>query len=165
MAYLPMVPFMLASWRGRYDSPETSCVRCISIVMLCGSGGTVPVKAVCHMVVPLPSKTLAAAYVAEASLSAETVQPGRGNADPSGGPLLSRPISAADVHGPRLPASVRAVSLTYRAETAPKTARFADLSSAQVPLTTGVPQFTPSRLTEIEYWPILPLFDVSCRGR
>src|SRR5215471_14336535 len=133
--------------------------------MLCGSGGMVPVKAVCHIVVPLPSKTLAAAYFAEASLSAETAQPGRGNAGPSGGPSLSRPISAADVHGPRLPASVRAVSRTYRAETTLKTACLADLSSAQVPLATGAPQFIPFRLTEIEYWPILPFGDVSCRGR
>src|SRR5215472_5260136 len=160
-----MVPFMLLSWRGKYDSPETSCARCMSIVMLCGSGGTVPEKAVCHMVVPLPSRTLAAAYAAEAWLSAEAVQPVRDNAGPSGGPLLRRPISAADDQGPRLPASVRAVSRTYRAETLPKTARFWDLSSAQVPLTTGVPQFIPSRLTEIEYWPIFPLDDVSCRGR
>src|SRR5215831_11430517 len=165
MAYLPMVPFMLLSWRGRYDSPETRCTRCISIVMLCGSGGMVPVKAVCHMVVALPSKTLAAAYFAEASLSAETAQPVRGNAGPIGGPLLSRPISAADVHGPRLPASVRAVSRTYRAETLLKIACFEVSSSAHVPLTTGVPQLTPSRLKEIEYWPILPLDDVSCRGR
>src|ERR1700736_2578928 len=106
MAYLPMVPFMLVSWRGRYDNPETTFVLCISIVMLCGNGGMVPVYRVCHMVVPLPSKTFPAAYVAEASLSAEAVQPARGKAGPIGGSPPNRPISAADDHGPRLPASV-----------------------------------------------------------
>src|SRR5215510_12509866 len=74
-------------------------------------------------------------------------------------------MSAADVYGPRLPASVRAVSRTYRAETVLKTAVFRVLSSAQVPATTGFPQFCPFMLTEIEYWPISPLNDVSCRGR
>src|SRR5215469_391922 len=123
----------------------------MSIVMLCGSGGTVPVKAVCQMVVPLPSRTFAAVYVAEASLSAEAVQPVRGSAGPTGGSPPNRPISAADDHWPRLPASVKAVSRMYRAETLPKTAVFWDLSSAQVPMATGAPQFIPSMLTEIEY--------------
>src|SRR5258707_693405 len=76
-----------------------------------------------------------------------------------------RLISAADVHGPRLPASVKAVSRTYRQGTLLKTAIFRDLPSAQVPVATGVPQFIPFMLTEIEYWPIFPLDDVSCRGR
>src|SRR5215470_3144909 len=137
----------------------------MSIVILCGNGGTVPVKAVCHMVVPLPSRTFAAAYVAESSLSAEAVQAVRGSAGPIGGSPPNRPISAADDHGPRLPASVKAVSRTYRAETLPKTAVFRDLSSAQVPVATGAPQFIPSLLAEIEYRPILPLDDLSCRGR
>src|SRR5215831_106394 len=133
--------------------------------MLCGNGGTVPVKAVCHMVVPLPSRTLAAAYFAEAWLSAETVQPVRGSAGPVGGSPPNRPISAAADHGPRWPASVKAASRTYRAEMLLKTAVFRDLSSAQVPVITGVAQFIPSVLTEIEYWPILPLDDASCLGR
>src|SRR5215207_7556555 len=51
----------------------------------------------------------------------------------------SRLISAALVHGPRLPASVRAVSRTYRAGTAAKAAVFSVASSAHVPPATGVP--------------------------
>src|SRR5215475_16057478 len=137
----------------------------MSIVMLCGNGGTVPVVAVLHMVAASPSRTLLAASAAESSLTAQAVQPVRGSAGPIGGSPPSRPISAAAVLGPRPPASVRAVSRTYRAETALKTAVFRDLLSAQVPVTTGVPQFFPFMLTEIEYRPILPLDDWSCRGR
>src|SRR5258708_25069332 len=116
------------------------------------------------MVVPLPSRTLLAASVADSWLSAETVQPSRGKAGPIGG-SPNRPISAADVQGPRLPASVRAVSRTYRHETPPNATVFRVLSSAQVPVATGAPQFCPSRLTEIEYRPILPLEIPSWRGR
>ena len=64
-----------------------------------------------------------------------------------------------------MPASVRAVSRTYRAATVLKTAVFSDLSPDQVPVATGFPQFFPFMLTEIEYWPILPMADLSCRGR
>src|SRR5258706_12083470 len=102
------------------------------------------------MVVPLPSRTLPAASVADSWLPAEAVQPARGKAGPIGG-FPNRPISAADVQGPRLPASVRAISRTYRHETPPNTAVFIVISSAQVPFATGAPQFCPSRLIEIEY--------------
>src|SRR5215813_5345663 len=56
-------------------------------------------------------------------------------------------ISAADVHGPRLPASVRAVSRTNLADTAAKTASFIVRSFAHVPVLTGKPQLVPSLLT------------------
>src|SRR6266851_6442662 len=108
------------------------------------------------MVVALPSRTLLGESVADCWLSAEAVQPVRERAGPIAG-LPSRPISAADDQGPRLPASVKAVSRTYRPKTPPNTAVFRVLSSAQVPVTTGAPQFVPSLLIEIEYWPILPL--------
>src|ERR1700680_1238833 len=108
------------------------------------------------MVVPLPSRTLPAAYVAEAWLSAETVHRVGVRAAPIPG-LPSRPISAADDQGPRLPASVNAVSRTNRADTLLNTAVFSVLSSAQVPVTTGALHFVPSLLTEIEYWPISPV--------
>src|SRR5215469_8068940 len=108
------------------------------------------------MVASSPSRTLLAAYAADSWLSAEVVQPARGKAGPIGG-SPKRTISAADVQGPRLPASVRAVSRTYRHRTPPNTAVFRVLSSAQVPVAAGEPQFVPSLLTEIEYWPILPL--------
>src|ERR1700730_1585622 len=128
----------------------------MSIVILCGNGGMVPVKGVCHMVVPLPSRTLLAAYVvAEASLSADAVQPTRDRAGRRAG-FPSRPSSAANEKAPRLPASVRAVSRTNRADTPPNTAVFRVLSSAQVPVTTAL-QFVPSLLTEIEYRPISPV--------
>ncbi len=39
------------------------------------------------------------------------------------------------------------------------------LSSCQVPVATGVPQFLPSRLTEIEYRPMSPLKLLSWRGK
>src|SRR5690349_1770952 len=104
----------------------------MSIVMLCGKGGTALVVPVRQMVLPSPSRTLPAAYVAEASLSAEAVQPMRDSAGPIGGSPPARPIAAADVLWLRPPASVRAVSRTYRAETVLKVAVFRDLSSAQV---------------------------------
>ena len=53
------------------------------IVILCGSGGAVAVVAVRHMVAPSPSRTLLAVTVAEASVSAEAVQP---EAPPPHGP-------------------------------------------------------------------------------
>src|SRR5215472_3161653 len=137
----------------------------MSIVMLCGNGGTVFVVEVRHMVLLSPSRTLLAANVAEAALSAEAVQPIRDSAGPIGGSPPARPIAAADVLVLRPPASVRAVSRTYRAETVSKVAVFRDLSSAQVPVITGAPQFFPFRLTEIEYRPMVPLEDVSWRGR
>src|SRR5215467_16352323 len=56
-------------------------------------------------------------------------------------------ISAADVCGPRLPASVRAVSRTNLADTGGKTAYFIVWSSAHVPEVTGAPQVLPSLLT------------------
>src|SRR5258708_2081439 len=108
------------------------------------------------MVRPSPSSTLVAASAADSWLSAETVQPARGRAGPIGG-SPNRPISAADVQGPRLPASVSAVSRTYRPRTPPNTTVFSVLSSAQVPEVTGKSQFFPSRLTETEYRPISPL--------
>src|SRR5215469_979134 len=56
-------------------------------------------------------------------------------------------ISAADVHGPRLPASVRAVSRTNLADTGGKAASFVVRSSAHFPVATGEPQLVPSLLT------------------
>src|SRR5215469_8240070 len=55
-------------------------------------------------------------------------------------------ISAADVHGPRLPASVRAVSRTNLADTEGKTAYFIVWSSAHVPEATEL-QVLPLLLT------------------
>src|SRR5215469_17476070 len=57
--------------------------------------------------------------------------------------------SAADVHGPRLPASDSAVSLTNLADTGAKTAYLLVASSAQVPAAT-CRQTRPSRLTATE---------------
>src|SRR5690349_8199975 len=104
----------------------------MSIVMLCG-GGAVFVVAVRHMVPASPSRTLLAATVADAWLSAETVQPIRDSAGPIGGSPPDRPIAAADVSGPRPPASVRAVSRTYRAETVLKAAVFRDPPRSRSP--------------------------------
>src|SRR5215831_11806618 len=56
-------------------------------------------------------------------------------------------ISEADVHGPRLPASVRAVSRINLADTAGKTASFVVRLFAHVPAATGEPQLVPSLLT------------------
>src|SRR5215468_8081364 len=56
-------------------------------------------------------------------------------------------ISAADVHGPRLPASVRALSRTNLADTAGKTASFMARLFAHAPVATGEPQLVPSLLT------------------
>jgi hypothetical protein len=74
-------------------------------------------------------------------------------------------ISAADDHGPRLPASVKAVRRTNLAETGEKTAYFVVLSLAQVPEATGELQVVPSVLTEMEYFPIVPFRLESWRGR
>src|SRR5215831_6634377 len=52
-------------------------------------------------------------------------------------------ISSADVHGPRLPASLRAVSRTNLADTAAKTASFVERLFAHVPLATAEPQLVP----------------------
>src|SRR5215471_18100955 len=56
-------------------------------------------------------------------------------------------ISAADVHGPRLPASVRAVSRTNLADFAGKVEYFVVWLSAHFPEATGEPQVFPSTLT------------------
>src|SRR5215471_4612276 len=56
-------------------------------------------------------------------------------------------ISAADVHGPRLPDSVRAASRTNLADTGGKTAAFGVRSFAHVPEATGEPHVLPSLLT------------------
>src|SRR6266446_6465283 len=74
-------------------------------------------------------------------------------------------ISAADVHWPRLPDSVRAVSRANLADTGGKTAYFCVLSFAHVPAATGGPQLLPSLLTETEYWPMVPFMLLSWRGR
>src|SRR4029077_3055296 len=65
-------------------------------------------------------------------------------------------ISAADDHGPRSPASLRAMSLTNRAGTALKTAYLVVVSSAHAPAAT-CRQLCPLVLTSTEYWPIVPL--------
>src|SRR5215469_7657333 len=131
------------------------CLRCVSIVMWCGSGETFVLKAVCQIVMPSPSSTFLGAWAEEFLLSAVTVQPCRGRGGPMAG-SLTRPISAAEVHDPLLAASESAVSRTNLHRTPPKTVDFCVLSSAQVPVATGLLQEIPSRLTEIEYLPILP---------
>src|ERR1700680_415286 len=73
--------------------------------------------------------------------------------------------SAADDHGSRLPDSVRAVSRTNWADTGVKTAYFGVWSFAHVPDATGDPQWLPSLLTEMEYWPMVPFRRLSWRGR
>ena len=60
------------------------------------------------------------------------------------GTPASKLISAALLHGPRPPASVRAVSLTYRAVMAGKETVFSAEVSANVPVATGLPQVVPS---------------------
>src|SRR5215469_2914090 len=105
--YWPTFPSVLPSWRGRYASPVTVRRACKLMVMLCGKAD----ELLCQMVSASPSRTFLAASVNEPSLSADTVQPVRGNGGLVGG-SLSRPICAADAHDPRLPASVSAVSRT-----------------------------------------------------
>lgn len=73
---------------------------------------------------------------------------------------LSR-ISAAELQGPRCPASLRATSRTYRAETVRvKVAVFAVASSFQWPLATGASNEVPSRLVETAYVPMRPFAPV-----
>ena len=96
----------------------------------------------------LPSSTALAGYPVAASLAA-AVQPVR--ASTGGGTWPSTVISAADDHGPRLPASVLAVSRMKRADTAGNRAAFSTVSSAHAPVATGALKVEPSRLTVTEY--------------
>ncbi len=69
---------------------------------------------------------------------------------PASGAEPSTLISAADDQGPRLPASVNAVNLIYRALSRAKVTVFSLVSSAQVPTATGALHVLPSMLTAIE---------------
>ena len=106
-AYCPMFPFGLPSWRGRYRRPDMSCADFMSMVTVCGSGAGVPPNLECQMVAVPASRTLLTGKPVAASL-AVAVQPFRGRM--GGGTWPSTAISAADDQGPRLPASVPAVS-------------------------------------------------------
>ncbi len=102
------------------------------------------------MVVATPSSTLAAAPFSPAVswLSAATVHPVRlsvGSARPS------RLISAALDHGPRLPASVRAVSRTKRAMRGSKVTVWAVPTSANAPVAAAAPHVVPSVLVSTRY--------------
>ena len=79
----------------------------MSMVTVCGSGAGVPSNRECQKEAALPSSTVSTGYPAATSL-AVAVQPVRGRT--GGGTSPSTDISAADDHGPRLPASVLAVS-------------------------------------------------------
>src|SRR4051812_31473230 len=128
----------------------------MSTVSQCGSGAAVPEYLVCQKLAALPSIALVAGSFSAvgSSLAAGGVQDARGSVT-SGVPC--RLISAAVLHGPRLPASVRAVSRMYRAVTAGNGTLFSVWSSAKVPVATALPQVTPSLETKIWYWPMLPL--------
>ena len=79
----------------------------MSMVTVCGSGAGVPSNRECQKEAVLPSRTLLAGKPVAASLAA-AVQPVRGRT--GGGTSPSTESSAAEDHGPRLPASVPAVS-------------------------------------------------------
>src|SRR4051794_32545608 len=84
---------------------------------------------------------------------------------PAAGATPRTSISAAELHGPRPPASLSAVSRTYRADTPAKVAVFGVGSSAHSPVAAGVPHDVPLVLTDTVYLPMVPLADASCRGR
>ena len=107
----------------------------MSTVIECGSGAGVPSYRECQIVAAFPSSTLPAGNPGDAS-PAVAVQPVRGS---SGGATWPRSttISAADDHGPRLPASVRAVRRTYRAVSGWKVMVFSSAVSAHVPVDAG----------------------------
>ena len=107
----------------------------MSMVIECGSGTGVPSYRECQIVAAFPSTTLRAGNAAEALL-AVAVQPVRGS---SGGATWPRSttISAAEDHGPRPPASVMAVSRTYRADSGWKAMVFSSAVSSHVPVDTG----------------------------
>ncbi len=91
-------------------------VALVSMVMVCGSGAAgAGDHLLCQIVAVLPSSTLLARPLTRAVSSslAVAVHPVRGST-PDGDAVCppSRLISAALVHGPRLPASVLAVSRT-----------------------------------------------------
>ena len=118
----------------------------------------------CQIVVALPSRTLAAGVFSRAVSwsDAAAVQPARlsvGLARPS------RLISAALDHGPRLPASVSAVSRTNRAIRGSKVTVCAVLTSAKLPVAAAAPHVAPSVLVSMRYCPMVPLRLVPCRGR
>jgi hypothetical protein len=83
------------------------CTDFMSMVTVCGSGTGTPSNRECQKDVLLPSSTFPAGYPVATSLAA-TVQPVRGST--GGGTSPSTVSSDADDHGPRLPASVLAVS-------------------------------------------------------
>jgi hypothetical protein len=104
-------------------------------------------KAVCHIVAALPSRTLPGGWDVAASL-AVAVHPDRGKAGPDGGSPM-RDSSAADDQAPRLPASVKAVSRTKRTWTGGKTTTFSRASSFHVPVATAELHVVPSLLVVI----------------
>ena len=141
--------------------------------MLCGNPITVGEYWECQIVVRLPSSTLAAlpfSRVVSWSL-AVAIQPVRvsaAGAGAGGGWVVpvsaTRLSSAALVQGPRLPASVIAVSRTKRVATGVNTVVFSNALSAQVPVATAAPQFAPSGLAWISKRPMRPL-ELLVRGR
>ena len=102
----------------------------------------------CQIVEPLPSRTLSAGWDVAASL-AVAAQPVRGKAGPEGG-SPTRESSAADDHGPRLPASVNAVRQTKRTGTDGKATTFSRAPSSHVPVATAELQVVPSVLVVME---------------
>src|SRR5687768_14848323 len=107
----------------------------MSMVIECGKGAGVPSYRECQILPASPSSTLLAGEPGDASL-AVAVQPVCGSAGGATWPR-SRTISAADDHGPRLPASVIAVRRTNRAESGWKAMVFSAEVSAHVPIDTG----------------------------
>ena len=142
--------------------------------MLCGNGINVGEYWECQIVVRLPSSMFAApplSRVVSCSL-AVTIQPVRVSAVGAGAggggwvvPVSAiRWSSAALVQGPRLPASVIAVSRMKRVATGVNPVVFSNALSAQVPVATAAPQFVPSGLAWISKRPIRP-FELLVRGR
>ena len=147
----------------------------MSSTMLCGNWTSVGLYWECHRVVRLPSSTFEALPFPRAvswSLAVAT-HPVRGRkagtgADGGAGSVATasatRLSSAALAHGPRLPASVIAVSRTKRVATGVNAVVFSSALSAQVPVATATPQFVPSGLTWISKRPIRPFGSLG-RGR
>ena len=135
----------------------------MSMVTECGSGVGVPSNRECQIVAAFPSSTLRAGEAAEASL-AVAVQPVRGSAGGATWPR-STTISAAEDHGPRPPASVMAVSRTYRADSGWNAMVFSAAVSAHVPADTGADQPAPSLLVVTLNCPMRPFGLPSWRGR
>ncbi len=140
----------------------------VSIVSLCGSGSVVPLHLVCQRVAALPSSALAArpssptvswlsAVATHCVRSGSPVGVGVGvGVGAGGGEVATRSISAALVQGPRLPASLRATSRTYRADAAAKVMVVVAEVSARVPDAAAV-HVVPSTDSSMRYCPTAPL--------